>query len=71
MNLTLGSLLIFNMFCPQIEYVEESQPTDLGRARYLLQLWSEENPECNPESLAVALEQAGFPAGAAVVNTFL
>lgn len=59
------------MFGPQIEYVEESRPSDLERARYVLQLWAEEEDTSRyPEDLAFFLEQAGFTSAAEIVKAF-
>lgn len=59
------------MFGPQIEYVEESRSSDLERARYVLQLWAEEEDTSRyPEDLAFFLEQAGFTSAAEIVKAF-
>uniref|UniRef100_A0A1B6JC55 Death domain-containing protein n=1 Tax=Homalodisca liturata TaxID=320908 RepID=A0A1B6JC55_9HEMI len=58
-------------FTDTIQYIEGSLQSDLERARYVVQLWAEDDLDNSAEQLAKSLEDHGFPKAAAVVKQSL
>ncbi|KAG8274115.1 THO complex subunit 1 [Homalodisca vitripennis] len=58
-------------FTDTIQYIEGSLQSDLERARYVVQLWAEDDLDNSAEQLAKSLEAHGFPKAAAVVKQSL
>ncbi|XP_054285529.1 THO complex subunit 1-like [Macrosteles quadrilineatus] len=58
-------------FKDSIQYIEESAKTDVARAKYVLQLRSEEDVDMTHQSLAQLLEKNGFSKAATAVKQLM